>query len=210
MTTLAVSPGQFARQTRFVTITVDQYHRMIEAAILPEGAPIELLDGFLVLKDRSKAGEDPMSIGTAHAFAVDNLGDVLAGVRALGCRLRTQQPITLPPDGEPEPDGAIVRDVEDRYRGRHPGPADVYCVIEVSDSSLDHDRTTKAQLYARAGIPQYVLINLVDRVVEVRAGPRADGGGRYDTATPLGPGMAVEFWCGGGRTVAVPVEQLLP
>jgi Uma2 family endonuclease len=115
----------------------------------------------------------------------------------------------LPPDGEPEPDGAIIVAAADDYRGRKPGAADVRCVIEGADSSLEHDRTTKLQVYARAGIPQYVIINLVDRVVEVFREPHA-AGSRYAQMATLAPGQTVEFSCGDGKTVAVPVDRLLP
>src|SRR6266700_1135398 len=83
-----------------VGLTLDQYVRMIDARILPEGEPIELLDGFLVRKDRSKAGEDPMTVGFDHVWAVQNLITTLAALCAQhGCHVRLQQPIALPPDG---------------------------------------------------------------------------------------------------------------
>ena len=209
MTPASVGPKHNAGGVRVLLITVEKYHRMIQTRILPEGGTIELLDGFLFQKDRSKAGQDLTSVGAGHAWTADNLGDVLVGVRAEGCRLRLQQPVILPPDGEPEPDGAIVRDVEHRYRAQHPGPADAFCVIEVADSSLDHDRTTKLRIYAEAGITQYVIINLVDRTVEVYREPRPEAG-RYGQMTTLSPGQDVEFFCGQGRVVSVPVAQLLP
>src|SRR5947209_7310509 len=83
-------------------ITVERYHRMIEHGIIEEGAPVELLDGFLVLKDRSKVGEDPTGIGDEHRWVVQALTKVLAVVRTMGCDLQTQQPIIVPPDSEPE------------------------------------------------------------------------------------------------------------
>src|SRR5687767_15260233 len=104
-----------------VGLTLDQYVRMIEQGILPEGAPIELLDGFLVRKDRAKAGEDPMTVGFEHVWAVQNLPRVLAAAAEQhGFHVRTQQPIALPPDGAPEPDGAIPRGTIHDYRARYP------------------------------------------------------------------------------------------
>ena len=168
-------PARFSGKARFPSITLDQYHRMIETGILTENAPIELLDGCLVLKDRSKAGEDPMSTGADHRWSVQQLGRVLGGVAAYGCELQAQQPVAIPPDGEPEPDGAIIRVAQDDYRGRKPSAADTLCVIEVADSSLEHDRTTKLRIYARAGIPQYVIIDLVNRLVEDYRQPEPEG-----------------------------------
>jgi Uma2 family endonuclease len=191
-----------------VGLTVEQYHRMIEGGILESGAPIELLDGFLVHKDRAKAGEDPMTVGLDHIWAVENLPEVLAGVRAAGFYVRTQQPITLPPDGEPEPDGAIVRGTKDDYRKRKPLAGDVACVIEVADSSLDRDRGTKQRIYADAGIGQYVIINLVERVVEVYERPLA-GSGRYADVRRLRGTERVAF-SAGGTNVEVEAARLLP
>ena len=59
--------------TKIVPLTIDQFHRMIAAAILPEGEPIELIDGLLVRKDRSAVGADPMTVGHAHSLVVTKL-----------------------------------------------------------------------------------------------------------------------------------------
>src|SRR4051812_18545017 len=165
-----------------VGLTLDQYVRMIKEGILPEGEPIELLDGFLVRKDRAKAGEDPMTVGLEHIWAVQNLMRVLADAERRGCHVRLQQPIAIPPDGAPEPDGSVALGTPDDYRTRYPSGTDLPCVIEVADSSLHHDRVTKKRIYARGGIAQYVIINLVDRVVEVWEEP-VPGEERYARET---------------------------
>src|ERR1051326_7518523 len=100
-------------RAQVVGLTVDQYHRMIKEGILPEGEPIELLDGFLVRKDRSAKGADPMTVGHHHAWAIQNLARLLPELRRLGYDLRIQLPITIRPDNEPEPDAAIVRAAPD-------------------------------------------------------------------------------------------------
>jgi Uma2 family endonuclease len=192
-----------------VGLTLDQYVRMIEQGILPEGEPIELLDGFLVRKDRSKAGEDPMTVGVEHMWAVKNLDRVLAEAKRLGCHVALQQPIALPPDGAPEPDGAVVRGSMDDYRARYPSAPDVPCVIEVADSSVHHDRVTKKRVYAKGGIAQYVIINLVDRQVEVFEEPAA-AEERYARETVIKPGDTVRFSTGAGRAIEVEVTRLLP
>src|SRR4051812_38930380 len=104
---------------------------MMKNGILREGAPIELIDGFLVHKDRSKAGEDSISVGFEHVWGVQNLIRVLAAVAQHGCHLGIQQPIAIPPDSVPEPDGAITRGTINDYRTRYPGAADLPCAIEV-------------------------------------------------------------------------------
>src|SRR5687767_8631080 len=106
---------------KVVGLTLEQYVRMIDNGILPEGEPIELLDGFLVRKDRSKAGEDPMTVGFEHVWAVQNLAQLLGPlVEPASCYVRLQSPIAIPPDSAPEPDGAITRGTYHDYRTRYP------------------------------------------------------------------------------------------
>lgn len=185
-----------------VGLTIGQYVSMIKNGILREGAPIELIDGFLVRKDRSKAGEDPMTVGFDHVWAVQNLIIVLAAASQHGSHLRIQQPIAIPPDSVPEPDGAITRGTIDDYRTRYPSAGDLPCLIEVADSSLQYDRLTKKRIYARAGIAQYVLINLIDRVVEVSESP-VEGEDRFAREVVRDPGEMVSFSTGDGRAIEV-------
>jgi Uma2 family endonuclease len=194
---------------QMVPLTVEQYHRMIETGILEEGEPIELLDGFLVRKDRSKAGGDPMTVGPDHAAAIDLLGVLNSKLLRRGCYIRIQQPLTLPPDDEPEPDGAIVRGKPGTYQGRHPGGSDVLCAIEVADSSLRQDRTTKQRIYADHAIPCFVIVNLPDRVLEVYVQP-LPGQGRYAHMTTLRAKQRLEFVTPDGKKLALPVSSLLP
>lgn len=208
-----MSAGQLFRDLidtpeSIVGLTVEQYHQMIEGGILESGTPIELLDGVLVRKDRAKAGEDPMTIGNEHRWAVENLKRVLSGIERYGHHLESQQPITLPPNGEPEPDGAIVRGTIDDYLQEKPEAHDVSCVIEVADNSLNRDRVSKQRIYADAAIPQYVIINLVEKVVEVYEKPAA-GTGKYEPARCLCGDEVVVFRVGEGR-VDVPASKLLP
>jgi len=91
------------------------------------------------------------------------------------CHLRSAKPIALDPYSEPEPDVAIVRgDIRD-YQAEHPSPAKVLLVIEVSDSTLRYDRTRKEAAYAAAGIPEYWVVNLIDRQLEVFLHPSNAG-----------------------------------
>jgi Uma2 family endonuclease len=207
MTTATLKEFIDARAT-VVSLTVEQYHQMIRAGILTEGAPIELLDGFLVHKDRAKAGQNPMTVGTEHAWAVGQLTRLVAEIERLGAQLRIQQPITLPPDNEPEPDAAIVRGDRD-YRRQHPAPADIHCLIEVADSSLHHDRTTKQRIYAAAGIGQYIIINLIDRVVEEYRHLQPPTG-RYAPPRLYRPGDTLALDAGPAGQLTLAVASLLP
>ena len=123
--------------------------------------------------------------------------------------MQTQQPISLPPFDEPEPDGAVLLGSEEAYRGRHPGAADVTCVIEVADASLRRDRSSKLRVYANGGIARYVIINLPDRVVEVYTVP-AGGKGTYGSKATLALRDRLELPAARGKRLLVPVKQLLP
>jgi Uma2 family endonuclease len=193
-------------------LTVEQYHRMIDQGILPEGEPYELLNGQLIRKDRSGTGEDPMTVGHGHAWVVAELADLNSRFRRLGCHLRTQLPLSLPPTDEPEPDGAVVIGTNRDYLGRHPVAADVICVIEVADSSLQRDRTIKLRLYASAGIPCYIIVNLLERIVEVYTVPVSGRGRvpRYGKPEILRIGEVLKIPAARGKYVSLQVEKLLP
>ncbi|HLX61649.1 MAG TPA: Uma2 family endonuclease [Planctomycetota bacterium] len=201
-------PIELPPSERIGRFTVDQYLKMIDMGIFRDGAPYELLDGLLVLKDRSTRGEDIMSIGEPHSYVVAVLGALSGQLAQHDCFMRTQSAIQIPPLHAPEPDGAIIRGLLRPFK-RPPLPADVCCVIEVSDSSLTTDRIDKAEKYAEAGIPQYVVVDLVHRIVEVRERPVA-GKRKYATCRIVKTGQSVEFLMGDGTKLPVPVASLLP
>jgi Uma2 family endonuclease len=186
--------------------TVDLYHRAIAEGWLEESTAFELLDGFIVRKDRAKSGEDLVTIGDRHRVAVQRLVRLAARFEPLGHTLQVQQPIQLPPTNEPEPDGTVIRGVDDDYRNGPPGASGDTCVIEVADNSLRRDLGVKLQMYARAGIEQYVVVDLVHDVVLDRRRPSGD---RYQQVVSLGGDESVELRAG-ERSVSVPVNHLLP
>ena len=98
------------------------------------------------------SGEDLITVGLEHALIVKRLAKLTTAFEPRGCHVISQQPITLPPRDEPEPDATIVRGTVEDYTDHHPGPADILCVVEVADSSLARDRGYKLQLYANAGV----------------------------------------------------------
>ena len=171
---------QLLNDNDLVTLTVEQYHRMLRTGILSEGEPVELLNGLLMRKHRGQG----MAVNLLHALVVNRLMKLAPALDAYGYHLRLQNPITIPPRHEPEPDGAIVRgDIED-YAHRHLGPEDVLCVIEVADSSLEHDRTLKQSIYAAAGISQYLIVNIGERCIESYQAPDSDAN-RYSRVEVL-------------------------
>lgn len=186
--------------------TVEQYHRAIETGFLPEDGSVELIDGFIVRKDRSTAGENPVTVGARHRVVVLRLGQMAASFERLGCFLQTQQPVSLPPTSEPEPDGAVIRGGIDDYLDGPPAAADVASVIEVADSSLSIDLGPKLTAYATAGIPQYIVVDLVNDRVLVHEQPRERV---YANVTTHERGETVQI-ATGHTAVPIDVSRLLP
>jgi len=148
--------------TRTRSWTVDDYHRMIDAAILSSDDKVELLEGQIVQMSPQYAPH----AATTH-WASDNFRELLKN-RAT---VRVQLPITLPPRSEPEPDIAIVVGNPRSYIDRHPMPADIFLLIEVADSTLESDRNQKATIYAQAGIREYWILDVNARQVYVHRQP---------------------------------------
>jgi len=142
-------------------LTVAQYQAMAQAGILTEDDPVELLEGWLVPK---------MTKNPPHSSVARRLRRLLDQTVPEGWLVLSQDPITTG-DSAPEPDVCIVRGQEESFAGRHPTSGEVALVVEVADTSLRQDRGTKKRLYARAGIPVYWILNLVDRRFEVYTDP---------------------------------------
>jgi Uma2 family endonuclease len=195
-----------AGRATIVAWTVDQYHRAIESGLVPEDTAVELLDGFIVRKDRAKAGESPMTIGDRHRIVVVRLAHSAPLFEPLGCFLQSQQPVSLPPSHEPEPDGAVVRGHLDDYLESPPRAGDLFCVIEVADSSLALDVGPKLRAYAEAGIPQYIVVDLVNDRVLVHEEPTGDS---YSRVTALARSETVRISAGSSH-VTMAVDRLLP
>ena len=146
-------------------LSVDQYHEMLRAGILTEDDPVELLDGWLV----TMTPKNP-----PHHLATELAREALEHLTPEGWHVDSQEPITLS-SSEPEPDVAVVRGARRLYADRHPQPSDIGLVVEVADDSLERDQTFKQRLYAQAGIPEYWIVNLVDRRLEVYREPSGPG-----------------------------------
>jgi Uma2 family endonuclease len=146
--------------------TVGEYERMVETGILARDDRVELVDGEIV---------EMSPIGSAHAACVDRLNALLHthfGDRGI---VRVQGPIRLDVYSEPQPDLAILNLRPDFYASAHPTAADIQLVVEVADSSLMFDRQRKLPLYARAGIPEAWIVDLLSERVEIFTRPAAAG-----------------------------------
>lgn len=136
---------------------------------------VELLYGMVVRMS---------PIGPRHNNAVDRLNKIL--VLALGDRARVRPggSFAIGDDSEPLPDFSILEPKD--YLDDHPYAA--FLIIEVSDSSVAQDRNVKALLYAEAGVPEYWIVNVVDRVIEIYRDPVK---GKYTTTTVHARGDSV-------------------
>jgi len=154
-------------------LRVEDYHRMVAAGVFEEDERLELLEGVIV----QMSPQSPR-----HAIVITRLCDPQFAAVGPDSLVRAQLPLTLEPNSEPEPDVAIVRRAEGGDRHRHPSSA--LAVFEVASDSLRKDRLAKAVLYAQAGIPEYVIVNLAQECLEVHRDPDPKGR-RYRTLTTL-------------------------
>lgn len=149
---------EVSRSPRF---SVERYHRLIASGHFSFDDRIELLEGYLVTK---------MAKNPPHSFALMQLNFLLADLLRPEWLWQLQEPVTLAAS-EPEPDVTVFRPPLTAYASRHPNPADIVLLIEVSDSSLATDQVDKFRIYARNGIANYWIVNLVDRQIEVYGQP---------------------------------------
>ena len=142
-------------------LSIEQYHAIIQAGILTDDDSVELLEGWLVFK---------MPKNPPHRVTTRLVRTALENILPRGWYVDSQEPITLS-NSEPEPDIVVVRGDTRQYLDRHPGAEDIALIIEVSDTTLQRDRTVKKRIYARAGISIYWIVNLVEEQVEVYSQP---------------------------------------
>ena len=149
-----------------------EYARLIDRGILDEDDPVELLDGLLLVKEPQHS---------PHRTAVLLTAKALEQAFGEGWFVQTQSPIILDDRSEPEPDVCVVRGSPRDYVTAHPSrPA---LIVEVAQSGLHLARGRKAAAYARAGIAEYWIVNLLDRVLEVCREPRRLDRGRWGYAS---------------------------
>jgi len=127
--------------------SVSDYYRMGEIGIL--GERTELIEGVII---------DMEPIGPWHADVVDTLAQAFSDQAHGRFRVRVQQPVDLGPESQPQPDLVLCR--AGRYRDRHPGPAEVFLIVEVADTTLDFDLADKRALYSGAGIAEYWVVDV--------------------------------------------------
>ena len=190
--------GYEARTRRF---TRAEYERLVELGAFQPDDPIELIGGELMVAEPQ---------GAPHYTAIVKTSRALTEAFGPGWYVRTEGPIGLDEDSEPEPDVAVVPGEPDDYARAHPSRP--VLTVEVAESSLRADRQHKGSLYARAGLADYWVLNLVDRVLEVYREPVAD------SAAPFGWSyLRSETFDASARVTplavpgsSIPVARLLP
>lgn len=152
-----------------------EYERLVALGVFADQR-VELLRGELVEMSPQLWG---------HAWITAQLGMLLADATAPrrgGPRrwhIRHHSALVAGPDSVPEPDlsvaAAAIRDAH---------PTESALVIEVADSSLRKDRRIKTEIYAAANVPEYWIVDVNGRQIEVRREPHGRGYGSIVIARP--------------------------
>jgi Uma2 family endonuclease len=175
--------------------TVSEYYRMAETGVLDSDARVELLDGQII---------DMSPIGPFHGGVENRLIQLFVNRSKGRWIVAAQNPVHLDDCSEPQPDLMLLKPSPDDYTARHPGPEDIYLLIEVADSSLAKDSEQKLPAYGRAGIPEVWLVNLVAQSLEVYREPNLLGYGLRQTLRTGDTACVAAF-----PDVAVDVGELL-
>ena len=131
--------------------SVQEYHAMAEAGVFYPNERLELIDGRIITMSPQK----PL-----HASTTKRVGDYLRNLFVGIADIRSQLPVQLHDFSEPEPDVAVVRIDRRDYADRHPTVADIFLIVEISDSTLKFDLEEKVLDYARAGITECWVVDV--------------------------------------------------
>lgn len=159
--------------------TVHEYHKMAEIGLLTEDDRVELIEGEILVMP---------PIGEGHFGRVNRFTRIFVRAFSSDAVVHIQNPVRLGLRNEPEPDVVLLRYREDDYEGKFPEPEDVLLLVEIADSSLGYDRNTKLPLYAKAGIPEYWIVDLIHREIAVYRDPSR---GKYRSVQRLKHGDTI-------------------
>ena len=135
---------------------VHEYHRMVDAGILSEDDRVELIRGEILIMS---------PVGPPHEGAILRASNGLFPIVGNRAILGVRGAIGLDDWDEPQPDIFLLRPRADFYTKAHPGPSEIFLIIEIADSSLDYDRTVKASLYGETGVPEYWVADITNDCV---------------------------------------------
>jgi Uma2 family endonuclease len=146
--------------------SVKDYYRMAETGVLRPDARVELLDGRII---------DLSPIGPFQGGVTNYLVEIFTAASRGRWRTSVRNPLHLDEHSEPQPDLMLLKPAADFYRRRHPLPADVVLLVEVSDTTLELDREEKLPAYGCAGIAEAWIVDLNHAAVEVYREPHFTG-----------------------------------
>ncbi len=174
--------------------TRDEYEQLAESGAFPPGKRLELVDGVIYEMSPQKG---------RHAAGIRGVEEALRAAFPRGHDVRVQLPLSLTADSVPEPDIAVVPGSWRDYPDHHPTTA--VLVVEVSESSFFHDRERKRSLYARAGIPEYWILDVAENRLEVY---RSAGESGYESRLLLSAGDSLSPLASPDSSIAI--SDLLP
>jgi Uma2 family endonuclease len=179
--------------------TRQEYDRLAEAGILAPEERVQLLEGEILTMT---------PLNSPHSAAIGLVDTALRQIFGPAHWIRIQLPLIVDPDSEPEPDVAVVTGSPREYVKEHPHTA--LLVVEVADTTLSLDRDRKARIYALAGIPEYWIVNLTERCLEVYRDPVTPPGhpASYRSSKTLSPSDCIAPLAAPSASVAV--ADLLP
>lgn len=184
------------RTSRRRSFSREDYHRMGHAGVFRADERVELLDGEILVMNPQ---------GPAHGGAITRIEELLHARLHSVALIRTQLPVVLADDSEPEPDFAVVKHRADYYSDSHPTVDDIHLLMEVMQSSADTDRRRKLPSYAPCGVPEVWLIDLATRSIEVHTKPA--GSTYHNQETIDDPRTAIPT--GISSDIQLSIEELL-
>jgi hypothetical protein len=206
---LVTPPAAFVEgRWRVHPFTRTDAEALVRLGMIPEDASTELLNGMVVLTDRSSLEQDPTMIGQGHTICVERLSDLRSRISSAVRHVRTQQPLVCSETHVPQPDFMVLRGVLADYSDL-PKAADAWCVVEVADSSYERDLGIKLRGYALAGVGQNIIINLRNRTAEVYAIPDPTAGS-YATPRVIEESGTLSLRVGENESFDVALRDLLP
>jgi Uma2 family endonuclease len=187
-------PEMAARAVDVYRWTREEYYQLAEKGFFPPGKRVELIDGVIYEMSPQKS---------PHATGILLVTEALRATFPQGHQIRVQLPLALDDHSEPEPDLAVVVGGPRDYLEDHPETA--VLIVEISHSSSFHDRERKRSRYARSAIPEYWIIDVAGKQLEVYRNP---GEGSYQTRLILKAGDTIAPLA--SPEAAIAVADLLP
>ncbi len=202
MSALATMPTQPADPIRIpwplYRMTLEKYESLIASGFFTKRDDVQLINGYVV----TRMAESPL-----HGAVCEAIRIAIGAILLAGWHTRSEKGLRIPAQVSiPRPDLAVVRGDWRDFSARYPEPADTALVAEVSISSLDQDRAM-AEIYGKAGIPAYWIVNADDGQVEVYSDPGPSG---YRSHEVLAPGHVLSVVIDGVEIGEIPVADILP